>query len=174
MKGTIDITAGTKGLIRGRVITSTKGRVKLTEMSMIAHRVRNMGSRKNTTPMKGGTNKQLVGKFNTLLFSYQFRHSIINSVNMIRDSEVPSETHKEIDNENFGYNRKRTTSHRSHQLGFDRVFQLQSGFCNLWGSWRHKPCYLFICRLIRSVRNRLLHVRLKGNTASLVRYTCHS
>lgn len=57
MKGTIDITAGTKGLIRGRVITSTKGRVKPTEMSMIAHRVRNMGSRKNTTPMKGGTNK---------------------------------------------------------------------------------------------------------------------
>lgn len=57
MKRTNDITAGTKDLPRGRSLTGTKIRVKPTEMSISVHRVRNMGSRKNTAPMKGGTHK---------------------------------------------------------------------------------------------------------------------
>lgn len=57
VKTTRDITFGTKGSTRSRVPTGVKGMVKAVGMSISAHRVRNMGSRKNTAPMKGGTHK---------------------------------------------------------------------------------------------------------------------
>lgn len=57
MRMTRETTSGTKGLSRARLMSTTKSVVKAVGMSISAHRVRNMGSRKNTAPMKGGSHK---------------------------------------------------------------------------------------------------------------------
>jgi len=57
VRTTKEITSGTKGSTRSRVDSGVKSMVKAAGMSISAHRVRNMGSRKSTAPMKGSAHK---------------------------------------------------------------------------------------------------------------------
>lgn len=56
MRVTRDISAVAKGA-RGRLLAGSKVSPKPVVMSISAHRVRNMGARKNAAPMKAGTHK---------------------------------------------------------------------------------------------------------------------